>query len=169
MPAEGVSPSGEFYIRTFDVLPFWEEIRKEFEAVYKGSSFFFDFETVIFRLDGGGKMTAASGYDAWKQWCIKTVARSGGAFDHYTDGLGAEYEGGHGPAHPGASAAQPETAVTEALLADPYGRTMEVRDFVWSRGVDSLHMSCTVVGQDDRTARIERDIPGREQCSMAKM
>lgn len=52
-----------------------------------------------------------------------------------------------------------ETTIKEALLADPYGRTLEVRNFVWTKGVDSLHMHCTVVGQDDRTAQIEADIP----------
>ena len=52
-----------------------------------------------------------------------------------------------------------ETTIKEALLADPYGRTVEVKDFTWVWGVQSIHMHCTVVGQDDRTAQIEYDIP----------
>lgn len=142
---------------TFDVPAILEETQKN-EAVYKGSSYF-DFYTGDFALDGGGRMLPSSGFDAWKQWCIKTIATQRRAYYNYTDGLGIEGE--QAMAQPTAELQQLalETTIKEALLADPYGRTVEVRDFVWSRGVDSLHMSCTVVGQDDRTANLEYDIP----------
>lgn len=142
---------------TFDVPAILEETQKN-EAVYKGSSYF-DFYTGDFALDGGGRMLPSSGFDAWKQWCIKTIATQRRAYYNYTDGLGIEGE--QAMAQPTAELQQLalETTIKEALQADPYGRTVEVRDFVWSRGVDSLHMSCTVVGQDDRTANLEYDIP----------
>ena len=134
-----------------------EETKKN-EGVYKASSYF-DFELGDFRMDGGGKMVEASGFDAWKQWCIKTVATQRGAFYNYTDGLGIDGEQAMAQDTYELQKAALESTIKEALLADPYGRTVEVRDFAWSRGVDSLHMSCTSVGQDDRTARIEYDIP----------
>lgn len=142
---------------TFDVPAILEETQKN-EDIYKGSSYF-DFYTGDFSLDGGGRMVASSGFDAWKQWCIKTIATQRRAYYNYTDGLGIEGE--QAMAQPTAELQQLalETTIKEALLADPYGRTVEVRDFSWTRGVDSLHMSCTVVGQDDRTATIEYDIP----------
>lgn len=141
----------------FEVPTILEETKKS-EAIYKGSAFF-DFYTGDFVLDGGGHMTPSTGYDAWRQWCIKTIATERGAYYNYTNGLGIEGEAAM--AQPTAALQQLafETTITEALLADPYGRTVEVRDFVWTRGVDSLHMQCTVVGQDDKTATIEYDIP----------
>ena len=142
---------------TFDVPAILEEGQKT-EAIYKGSAFF-DFEKGDFALDGAGRIAAASGFDAWKQWCIKTIATERGAFYHYTGGLGIEGEAAMGQPTEALQRLALETTIREALLADPYGRTVEVRDFAWSRGADSLHMSCTVVGQDDRTAVIGYDIP----------
>lgn len=141
----------------FEVPDILEEGQKN-EAIYKRSSFF-DFQTGDFAMDGGGRISEASGFDAWKQWCIKTIATQRRAYYSYTDGLGIDGE--QAMAQPTAELQQLalETTIQEALLADPYGRTVEVRDFTWTRGVDSLHMTCTVVGQDDRTATIEYDIP----------
>lgn len=141
----------------FEVPAILEETKKN-EAIYKGS-YYFDFYTGDFALDGAGRVMQATGYDAWRQWCIKTIATERRAYYNYTDNLGIEGEAAM--AQPTAALQQLafETTITEALLADPYGRTIEVRDFVWSRGVDSLHMQCTVVGQDDKTATIEYDIP----------
>ena len=141
----------------FEVPTILEETQTN-EAVYKGSAYF-DFQTGDFATDGGGRVTPASGFDAWKQWCIKTIATQRRAYYNYTDGLGIEGE--EAMAQPTAELQQLalETTIRDALLADPYGRTVDVRDFAWSRGVDSIHMSCTVEGQDDKTATIEYDIP----------
>lgn len=141
----------------FQVPTIYEETQKN-EGIYKGSSYF-DFETGDFRMDGGGRIVPSSGFDAWKQWCIKTIATQRLAYRNYTAGLGIEGE--QAMAQPTAELQQIalETTIKEALLADPYGRTLEVRNFVWTKGVESLHMHCTVVGQDDRTAQIEADIP----------
>ena len=141
----------------FEVPAILEETKKN-EAIYKGS-YFFDFATGDFALDGAGRVMPATGYDAWRQWCIKTIATQRNAYYNYTAGLGIEGE--EALAHKSAALQQLalETTITEALLADPYGRTVEVRDFVWTRGVDRLRMQCTIVGQDDKTATIEYDIP----------
>lgn len=141
----------------FDVPNILEETQTN-EGIYKSSAYF-DFQTGDFAMDGGGRVTQASGFDAWKQWCIKTIATQRRAYYNYTEGLGIEGE--QAMAQPTADLQQLalETTIQDALMADPYGRTVEVKDFVWTRDVDSLHMSCTVVGQDDRTATIEYDIP----------
>lgn len=148
---------------TFAVPTILEETQKN-EAIYKGSSFF-DFETGDFAVDGGGRMLPATGFDAWKQWCVKTIATQRRAFWNYTDGLGIEGEEAMALPTRELQQLQLETTITEALLADPYGRTREVRDFQWRQGrdekegVDSLRMTCTIVGQDDRTATISYDLP----------
>lgn len=138
-----------------------EETKKN-EGVYKASSYF-DFELGDFRMDGGGKVVEASGFDAWKQWCIKTIATQRGAYYNYTNGLGILGEEALAQSTPEMQQADLETTIKEALLADPYGRTTEVRDFNWSRGVDSLHMTCTIVGQNDRSAKIGYDFQLQEK------
>lgn len=141
----------------FEVPTTLEETEKN-EAVYKGSAYF-DFETGDFRTDGAGRVLASNGEEAWRQWCMKTIATQRLAFYAYTDGLGIDGEQAMAEPTEARQKLALETTIREALLADPYGRTLEVRDFTWTRKVDSFHMSCCVVGQDDRTASIETDIP----------
>lgn len=141
----------------FQVPAILEETQKN-EGIYKGSAYF-DFEQGDFRLDGGGRMVPSSGFDAWKQWCVKTIATQRGAFCHYTSGLGIDGEQAMAQQTDALQQAALEATIKEALLADPYGRTVDVRDFAWSCSADSLHMGCTIVGQDDCTARIEYDMP----------
>ena len=142
---------------TFEVPTIVEEAEKN-EAIYKTSSYF-DFEKGDFILDGAGRMVEASGYDTWVQWCIKTIATERQAYENYTAGLGIQGEAALAQKTAALQQLALETTITEALLADPYKRTVEVRDFVWTRKTDSIHMECTIVGQDDRTAGIEYDIP----------
>ena len=74
----------------FKVPTILEETQNN-EGIYKGSSYF-DFETGDFRMDGGGRVVPSSGFDAWKQWCIKTIATQRRAYYNYTNGLGIEGE-----------------------------------------------------------------------------
>lgn len=142
----------------FDVPAILEETETN-EAIYKGSAFF-DFETGDFVLTGGGSMVEATGYEAWKQWCQKTIATQRAAFAAYTDGLGIEGEEAMAEKSAALQQTALESTIQEALLADPYGRTMEVRDFTWRREGDSLYLHCTVLGQDDKTAGIDMKLYG---------
>ena len=141
----------------FQVPTILEETKKA-EAAYKGSAYF-DYETGDFALDGNGKVIAADGYNAWKQWCIKTIATQRKAYRNYTFGLGIDGEQAMAEDSAEKQQLALESTIREALLADPYKRTVDVQNFSWTRGVDSLHMTCTIIGQDDRTAVIDTDIP----------
>lgn len=134
-----------------------EETKKS-EAVYK-ESYYFDYEKGDFALDGNGRVIAADGYNAWKQWCIKTIATQRKAYLNYTAGLGIDGDQAMAETSVEKQKQALETTIRDALLRDPYKRTIDVQNFEWSQGVDSLHMTCTIIGQDDRTAVIDQDIP----------
>lgn len=137
----------------FDVPTILEETETS-ENLFKESAYF-DFETGDFRMSGSGKVQRADGYESWKQWCIKTIMTQRAAFLAYTENLGIDGEQALAELTEAKQQLAFETTITAALLADPYGRTMEVRNFQWTRpGPDSLAMTCEVVGQDDRTAKV---------------
>lgn len=131
---------------------------KKVQAVYKGSAYF-DFETGDFQQDGSGKVLAADGYTAWKQWCIKTIATQRKAYRNYTAGLGIDGDQAFAEETVAQQELALETTIKNALMADPYKRTVDVQNFSWTYGVDSLHLTCTIIGQDDRSAVIDYDIP----------
>ena len=47
-----------------------------------------------------------------------------------------------------------ERTITEALLADPMGRTVQVRDFSFRWEADSLWIECKVFGTDGSTTDV---------------
>lgn len=121
-------------------------------------SVFFDFETGDFRQNKKGQMVEASPYDAWVQWCLKTVYTERYQFFAYSSNIGVEMA--EAMAEPSRSAQESsiERTITEALLADPYNRTVYVRDFVFEWGVDSLRVTCNVGGIWDVEAEISVDL-----------
>lgn len=127
------------------------------EEIYKESAYF-DFETGDFALDGAGRIKLANGFEAWRQWCVKTCYTQRGAFAAYTDGLGIEADEAFSESDRLLQQAYLERTIKEALMADPYGRTEDVSGFVWTVRGDSLYMTCTITGKNDKTAQISVNI-----------
>ena len=114
----------------------------------------FDIETGEFVLNGSNQIVHGSGYDAWKLWCIKTVLTQ--RFSHlaYSSNVGIEAEEAFKEIDRDAQESAFERTITEALLADPLGRTVQVQGFEFEWGADSLKMSCEVTGVEGNTAAI---------------
>jgi hypothetical protein len=53
-----------------------------------------------------------------------------------------------------------ERTISEALMADPYNRTLYVRDFVWNWKTDSVEVTFTVVGREGRNATLTATLSG---------
>jgi hypothetical protein len=87
-------------------------------------------------------------------WCTKTILTQRWAFLGYSDNAGIEADEAF--KEPGRKAQERAftRTITEALLADPMGRTMQVRDFLFAWQPDSLGITCTVYGADGNTATI---------------
>ncbi|MFI3253527.1 MAG: DUF2634 domain-containing protein [Eubacteriales bacterium] len=117
-------------------------------------SYAFDMSAGEFVLDGGGKMQYASGYDAWVLWCVKTIKTQRWAHLAYRWNIGTELAEAFALEDRAAQESFLERTVTEALLADPKGRTVRVYDFEFLWEGDSLSLTCTIFGQKGDTASV---------------
>ena len=136
----------------FDVPSELEE-EEELEGQYAPAPLW-DYEAGDFVTDGAKQTLYGSGYDAWVLWCTKSIMTQRWAHLGYSANEGIEAEEAF--AEPDREAAESafELTITEALLADPMGRTTQVRDFEFRWEADSLWIDCVVVGTDGQTADI---------------
>lgn len=120
---------------------------------YKSAPFF-DLEKGEFKVDGGGKMLYGTGYDAWVLWCTKTVETQRLAHAAYSSFIGTEWVEAFAEPDRAAQESALERTISEALLADPQGRTVRVYDFVFLSLGDSISASFQVLGAQGETASI---------------
>jgi hypothetical protein len=113
-----------------------------------------DFERGDFVTDGANQTLYGSGRDAWILWCIKTILTQRWAHLGYSSNAGIESEEAFREPDRAAQESAFERTITEALLADPMARTLQVRDCIVDWGVDSLMITCTVVGTDGNSATV---------------
>jgi hypothetical protein len=119
---------------------------------------FWDFENGDFVLNGARQPIYGSGYDAWVLWCAKTIMTQRWGYYGYSSNAGIEAEEAFREPDRQAQESAFMRTITEALLADPMGRTLQVRNFKFVWNGDSLHISCVVVGTDGNTAAINADL-----------
>lgn len=120
-----------------------------------------DFAVGDFVLSGTGQPQYGTGRDEWITWCIKTIMTERFAYLAYSNRIGVESEAAFRQADQRAVETAFERTVSEALLADPMGRTIEVRNFEFDWNGDSLDITCMVYGADGDTAAIEVTLPAR--------
>ncbi len=109
-------------------------------------SVYFDFEKGDFSLESNGEIKTASPYDAWVQWCLKTVLTQRWAFLAYSTQAGVEIEEAFAQQDRKAQESYMEKTITEALLADPYQRTKRVYDFTFVWKTDGVEVTFWVNG-----------------------
>lgn len=112
----------------------------------------FDYETGDFKRDGKNRILDSDGIESWKSWCINCIQTERYAHLAYSTDFGIET----------AAAMQAESReeaesilareISEALLADPYGRTEYVEDieFDWT-APDTVMVRATIKGISDVT------------------
>lgn len=122
------------------------------------SSCSFDFGQGDFALDGAGAMQACDGVEAWKQWCIKTIATTRFACLAYSGEIGIEKQRLAELSTYAAVCLELEREITEALLADPAGRTYAVQDFTFTRQQDGILVTCQVLGKEQQQVEISVQI-----------
>ncbi|MEA4922146.1 MAG: DUF2634 domain-containing protein [Eubacteriaceae bacterium] len=116
----------------------------------------FDFDKGEFITDNTGKVVIADQFNAWVQWCQKTVMTQADAAIAYDETYGIDKESALAKNSRGAKQVALEDTIRSALLADPYSRTLEVESFEWTDAPGSDHMYCTVTLQ--HIAQIEAQI-----------
>ena len=123
----------------------------------------FDVESGDFVFDSLGRAVYSTGVEAWRLWCKKAVLTQRFAHSGYSSDYGIEADEAFALSDRDAIESTFERSITEALMADPSGRTVAVRDFVFewrdglagvARNAPTLHLRCTVVGIDGNTVEI---------------
>lgn len=123
----------------------------------------FSLKTGDFVRDGKNKLTDSTGIESWKSWCTNCLQTERYAHLAYSSDFGIEYE----KAFAAESREEAESIltrqITEALAADPYGRTAYVEDikFDWI-APNAVQVSATVVGIDDVSVDLTAYMQGGE-------
>lgn len=116
----------------------------------------FDYELGDFTRDGRNRMLDSDGIESWRNWCINCLQTERYKHLAYSTDFGIEIE----KAMKATSQAEAENIltreITEALLADPYGRTAYVEDleFDWS-APDTVSVKATIQGINDVSIDLE--------------
>lgn len=115
----------------------------------------FDEELGDFKRDGKNRMLDSDGIESWKSWCINCLQTERYKHLAYSTDFGIEID----KALQATSREEAENIltreITEALLADPYGRTAYIEDleFDWT-APDTITVQATIHGIDDVTIDI---------------
>lgn len=118
---------------------------------YKPSAYF-SMETGDFVRNGQNKVQEATGYEAWEQWCQKCLMTERYKHFAYSTDYGIELD----QVFAAESREEAENIltrqITEALEADPYGRTKNVAniEYEWDNQT-GVNVYVTVIGIDHAT------------------
>lgn len=115
----------------------------------------FDDELGDFLRDGGNRILDSDGIDSWITWCKNCIATERYKHLAYDGDFGIEIEA----AMQAGSKAEAESIltrqITEALMADPYGRVkyVEQLEYKWT-AADAVEIAAVIHGIDDVTIDI---------------
>ena len=127
-----------------------DEDRKSGTPIGYRNGVAFDYETGDFKRDGKKSLLDSDGIESWKSWCIICIQTERYAHLACPSDFGIETAA----AMRATSKAEAESIlsreITEALLADPYGRTKYVEDisYDWT-APDTVIISATIHGIED--------------------
>lgn len=115
----------------------------------------FDEELGDFKRDGKNKMLDSDGIESWKSWCINCIQTERYKHLAYSSDFGISKEA----ALKATSHAEAENIltreITEAILADPYGRADYIEDLVFDwTDPDTIVVLVTIHGIKDVTIDI---------------
>lgn len=95
----------------------------------------FDYETLgDFARDGRNRVIEANGIESWKSWVVNCLSTERYKYLAYSTDFGIEYDKIFGASTKAEAESILVRQVTEAILADPYGRTeyLEFTNIDWS-------------------------------------
>lgn len=115
----------------------------------------FDDESGDFVRDGRNRVIGNTGVESWKSWVVNCLQTERYAHLAYNSDFGIEYRRVFAAESREEAESILARQITEALLADEYGRTAYVEDmtFTWP-AADAVQVDATIVGIDDITIDI---------------
>ena len=124
-----------------------ENTEEEEDAGYK-PSIFFDFDTGDFVTLHDGKLKEASGFEAWVQWCYKTIMTQRYAHEGYSTDIGIDYESALQADSREEAESILQREIEEALMADPSERTLYVGNIMFQWEAEHCLVTVQVKGID---------------------
>lgn len=108
-----------------------------------------------FVRDGRNRVVGNTGVESWQSWVVNCLQTERYAHLAYNSDFGIEYRRVFAAESREEAESLLSRQITEALLADPYGRTAYVEDmtFTWP-AADAVQVDATIVGIDDITIDI---------------
>lgn len=130
--------------------------RSDGRAIGYRNGISFDYELGDFTRDGRNRMLDSDGIESWRNWCINCLQTDRYTHLAYSTDFGIEIE----KAMKATSQEEAENILTreisEALLADPYGRTAYVEDLVFDwTAPDTVSVKATIQGINDVSIDLE--------------
>lgn len=121
----------------------------------------FDWQTGDFIRDGRNRLLEATGVESWQQWCQNCLQTAQYKHLAYSDDFGIDVDEVFSAESEEESESILTRQITEALEADPYGRTAYIDsiEYDWT-GPDSVQVDVTVVGIADVTIDVTAYITG---------
>ena len=144
---------GQNLFPVFDMpLTLTEDVKNEKQY---GIALRWNFEEGDFEMNLMGQPLYGNGYEAWVQWCKKALLTQRWA--HYAYGSNAGIEAVEAFKEPDRKVIENslERTIAETLLADPMGRTRQVRNFQFHWNSDEVQVICEVLGSDGSSAEID--------------
>lgn len=142
-----------------NVMPL-DNIKKNTPVGYK-RSMKFDDEQGDFVRDGQHRIIAASGVEAWKQWCINCLSTERNSLPSYSSDFGINLKLMRALPDKESKEVFLQKEIPEALMADDYKRTKSVSDFEFNWfAPDAVEISMTIMGIDNAEIDITAKIGG---------
>lgn len=119
----------------------------------------FDYELGDFRRDGKNKILDSDGIESWKSWVINCMQTERYKHLAYSTDFGIELDKVFGASSREEAESILIRQVTEAILADPYGRTKFIDniEIIWPYP-DALQLTATLHGIQDVSIDVTADI-----------
>ena len=136
-------------------LPDFEENEDEYDNEYR-PSLMWDLKKGDFVLSKSHRMLQSEGLEAYKAWCVKTVATERGSCLAYDDDIGVEMEEALKEENEEAIEMAIESTIEEALMVNP--RTESVEDFEFTWGADILNVKFWVTAIEYGEFSMETDL-----------
>ena len=116
----------------------------------------FNYNTGDFARDGKMKVKESSGIDSWKSWIVNCLSTQRYKHLAYSTDFGIELDAIFNAGSQSAAESVLTRQITEALMADPYGRTEFVQfNLIDWRVPGAVFVDMTVMGINDVTIDIQ--------------
>ena len=113
-----------------------------------------------FLRDGRYVVQAASGIEAWKQWCSNCLATERFSSPLYSTDFGISTSEAFAAGSREEAEAVLVSEITEAIGADPYGRADHVNEISFQWGTDSVTVLVDIEGVDGASIDVEAVLGG---------